>query len=163
MESEKWVKYVLRQCDIGHNYQGYDYVVDGVQLVLEDPSRLKLITKNLYMDIAKKHRTSWKCVERDIRTVVDALWKEEENELLVEIWGSENKKRPRNARFFELLCEYIRKLETSESAMTAEDGCFMENPGDCFCPENGKYCEHLAMLRKQIICLRKEKERDPLA
>lgn len=157
MEYEKWIRFILKQLGIGRNYQGYDYIVDGVLLVLEDASRLEYVTKSLYPDIAKKHHTSWSCVERNIRTVIDILWKESSKELLWEICGEENAERPRNARFLELLCEYIRRLEGIEYAMTAEDGCFMEKPGDCFCPETGNYCERLAVLRKQIAYLKRER------
>lgn len=162
MEYEKSVRFILKQLGIGRSYQGYDYIVDGVLLVLEDASRLEFVTKSLYPDIAKKHHTSWNCVERNIRTVIDVIWKEGSSDLLFEICGDEGAERPKNTRFLELMCEYVKRLE-EECAMAEEDGCFMERPGDCFCPESGNYCERLALLRKQIICLKREKLKEEAA
>ena len=44
MEYEKWIRFILKQLGIGQSYQGYDYIVDGVLLVLEDASRLEFVT-----------------------------------------------------------------------------------------------------------------------
>ena len=110
MEYEKKIKDLLRQLGIGRTYQGCDYIVYGMMLLLEDRDRLTYITKTLYPDIAKRYRTSWNCVERDIRTVVEVVWRDGDEELLKKICGGRLLEKPQNVKFFELLYEYVLSL-----------------------------------------------------
>lgn len=41
---------------------------------MEEPERLKLVTKMVYMEVAKKFRIPWKAKGRSIRTVGSAVW-----------------------------------------------------------------------------------------
>lgn len=95
MEYENVISAVLRYLGVGQSYQGYEYVVDGIRLVLEDSDRLKYITKSLYPDIAKKYHTSWNCVERNIRTVIDVIWRQDNEKYLLEIWETGRRKSRR--------------------------------------------------------------------
>ena len=49
---------------------GFDYLAKAVELVLEDPKRLHLITKDLYPSIAKAFGSTSSRVERGIRHAV---------------------------------------------------------------------------------------------
>lgn len=55
-------------------YLGAHYLTYAELLVLEDQDRLTMVTKWLYPEIAAYYHTSWKAVERDIRTVIDICW-----------------------------------------------------------------------------------------
>ena len=66
MEYENVISAVLRYLGVGQSYQGYEYVVDGIRLVLEDSDRLKYITKSLYPDIAKKELTYLRSKQQNI-------------------------------------------------------------------------------------------------
>ena len=58
------------------NYTGFRYTVCAVQLCLEQPHRLLLVTKLVYPDIGRRYGTNWKAVERNIRTLGDIIWRE---------------------------------------------------------------------------------------
>lgn len=101
------VKDVLKQFKVTSLYQGYSYTIYAVALTMEDRERLRYVTKQLYPEISRKYKTSWKCVERDIRTVVGIIWKNGGKEFFYEFTGEYIEKRPRNAKFLELMAEYI--------------------------------------------------------
>ena len=68
---------LLASLGITANYMGFYYASYAVSLAPHDPERLLFVTKSLYPDVAKHYRTSWKCVERNIRTVTPDLLGEE--------------------------------------------------------------------------------------
>ena len=53
---------------------GFDYLTDAVMMCYEDDSLLKLKTKILYPQVAKKYNVQKHCVERNIRTLLVAAW-----------------------------------------------------------------------------------------
>lgn len=71
-------------CHLGvtSNYIGFFHTMYAVQLCVECPNRLLLVTKWVYPDVAKRYGTTWKAVERNIRTVISVIWKK--NHLLLE-------------------------------------------------------------------------------
>lgn len=50
--------------------KGFGYLLDAIKIAIEDPVAASLITKCVYVDIARKYRVSPYAVERDIRTVI---------------------------------------------------------------------------------------------
>lgn len=78
----------------------------AVTLVLQDKEYLSHITKGLYQDVAKKHKTNWINVERNIRGARDMVWNEG-RELLEEISRGELIARPSNTEFLNMLAEYM--------------------------------------------------------
>ena len=58
------------------NYTGFFHMASAVLLCVQSPERLQLVTKWLYPDVAKLYGTSWKAVERNIRTVGSIIWRE---------------------------------------------------------------------------------------
>lgn len=163
LDYENTVKGILRQLGVGHSYQGYEYVTYGLLLVLQDKSRLEFVTKSLYPDIASKYHTSWKCVERNIRTVIDVAWKDGNSGLLGRICGNKPIQKPRNAQFFELMYEYITRYygAYAETAATGQEPYTDSCPDNCICLETGRPCERLLMLQKQIEELKREREPGP--
>ena len=69
------------------NYTGFFYAAS-------------LATKWLYPDVAKYYHTTWKAVERNIRTLIDALWRQGSLDAL---WGRHMEKKPTPAQFLSVL------------------------------------------------------------
>ena len=107
MEDVEIVRDILKRFNITALYQGYDYTIHAVKITLKDRDCLRFVTKQLYPEIAREYNTSWKCVERDIRTVVEIVWKNGGKEFFYEFTGEYIESRPRNAKFLELMAEYI--------------------------------------------------------
>lgn len=111
MEDRLTTKSVLHQLGVGKSYSGYDYILYAVELIGQDESVLTGITKILYIDIAREFHTSDTCVERNIRKVIEVIWKHSEinNLLILRIFGSKFRvSKPSNKEFLELLYEYVK-------------------------------------------------------
>ena len=111
MDDKFTAKSVLHQLGIGKSYSGYDYILYAMVLVEEDETLLTGITKNLYIDISREFHTSDTCVERNIRKVIEVIWKQSHTNrmLLLKIFGRKFvTEKPSNKEFLELLYEYIK-------------------------------------------------------
>ena len=110
------IKSVLRRLGVKTSNQGYQYTAYGILLALKNKDSLAYITKSLYIDIAIEFHTSWKCVERNIRTIVDSIWKTDNVELLTQICNGNRIPRPANKEFFNLMCQYFERKSLKETS-----------------------------------------------
>ena len=110
IESITWeelqTKVLLHWLGITHKYRGFYFTACAVSLCFRQPERVLLITKWLYPEVAKCYHTNCQNVERNIRTVVDAIWKHSP-EKLEQIAMRELKHRPSNSDFISILLMYI--------------------------------------------------------
>lgn len=103
---------LLYQLGITANYYGFYYASYAVYLAMQQPERLLLITKFLYPDVAKKYKTNWKCVERNIRTVINISWKTNRT-LLIELAHGTLLHKPTASQFIAILAFHF--LTSSET------------------------------------------------
>lgn len=71
----KKIQAVLYSAGVFQHYYGYNYFQKAVLLAVENPERLQSIRKEIYFPIALEYNTTIVNVERDLRTVRDALIK----------------------------------------------------------------------------------------
>ena len=88
------------------NYAGFAQTAYAVSLAAGQPERLLLVTKWLYPDVARHFGTTWRCVERNIRTAAAAAW-ERNPQLLSELAGCELARKPTNAQFLAILSRWF--------------------------------------------------------
>lgn len=72
---------LMSRLGITANYTGYHHAAHAVMLSAQEPERLLLVTKWIYPDVAKHYRTTWRGVERNIRTVSKLAWEKNRSEL----------------------------------------------------------------------------------
>lgn len=96
------IQRLLRRLGVTENYTGFLHTAYAVQLSIDQPDRLCLITKRLYPDVARYYGTTWKAVERNIRTVVSVVWANDP-QLLSELASFRLARKPNNARFLAIL------------------------------------------------------------
>ena len=84
------------------NYTGFFHTAYAVSLCAEQPDRLLLVTKWLYPEVAKQYKTKWQSVERNIRTVGNIIWRENQP-LLEELARRPLVQKPRNAQLLAIL------------------------------------------------------------
>lgn len=65
----------LRRLGVGIHLKGYRATVEAVSLAIEDEDRLQCAQEALFKPIAVKLRCDFRCVERNIRTVIDRAWR----------------------------------------------------------------------------------------
>lgn len=127
-------KSVMHQLGIGKSYSGYDYIIDSIDLIMNDESILNNVTKILYIDVAKERHTSQTCVERNIRKVIEVIWNhaEENSALITKIFGDKHLlRKPSNKEFLELLYEYIKLQDSLKRALINDQ---------FVCPISNKTC-----------------------
>lgn len=124
---------------VNRSYTGYDYVIHGLLLIIEDEERLDCITKSLYLDIADYFHTTWNCVEKNMRTIVTSVWNSHNTELLDIVFNKSNRnKKPTNKEFLKYMYDYV---------LHAAD--YMQSPDHdipVLCPISNKYCESLRLF-----------------
>lgn len=88
------------------NYTGFSYLVKAILLCIEEESRLLSITKILYPETAKYFSVSPFTVERDIRTLINVMWKQ--NRILLDkIAGYKLSRKPTVGQFLSIISFYI--------------------------------------------------------
>ena len=87
------------------NYVGFRQTSSAVGLVQQEPELLFLVTKRVYPSVAKQFGTSWKAVERNIRSVISIAW-ERNPDLLREMAGYHLDAKPTASQFIAILAYY---------------------------------------------------------
>lgn len=97
---------LLYQLGITANYVGFFHTSYAVYLAARQPDRLLLVTKWLYPEVAKHYATTWKCVERNIRTVINIAW-DTNPELLEKLACHSLPQKPKASKFLSILASYF--------------------------------------------------------
>ncbi len=93
---------LLYRLGVTANYTGFFQTSYAVLLCAEQPERLLFVTKWLYPEVAKRYRTKWTVVERNIRTVGDIIWRKN-RPLLEHLAHGSLAQKPRNAHLLAIL------------------------------------------------------------
>ena len=91
--------------------KGYQFLREGVRLVIEQPDRINRITKELYPSIARRYATSPSKVERAIRHAIEVAWDRGDLETLQRFFGytvSNTKGKPTNSEFIALIADKLQ-------------------------------------------------------
>ena len=79
---------LLRLLGASGKLSGFYYAVYMLEQVKQKPDHVLLITKRLYKQTAQHFGTTSNCVERNLRTLVQACWRQPDHGLLDRIAGS---------------------------------------------------------------------------
>jgi len=104
---------VMHQIGIPAHVKGYQYIREAILMVVEDPSLLGAVTKELYPDVAKKYDTTSSRVERGIRHAVELAWERGHTDTLKQIFGysmNSDRQKPTNSEFIALLADKFRVM-----------------------------------------------------
>jgi len=100
----------LYRLGVTANYTGFFYAAHAVFLAQRQPERLLLVTKWLYPDVAAHYGARADAVERDMRTVVAAVWRKN-REQLQGLAGEPLERKPTVSRFLRILAESLGQGE----------------------------------------------------
>ena len=101
---------ILNHLGITSNYIGFRQTLYAVSLVQQEPNLLFLVTKELYPAVAKEYGTTWKAVERNIRSVIAMAWARNPD-LLRSLAGYDMDEKPKAAQFIAILADSERQEE----------------------------------------------------
>lgn len=99
---ERQIFDMLCRLGLSANYAGFFQMACAVGLIRERPERLQMVTKWLYPEVARRCHTSWSAVERNLRTAVAVIWRQE-TPTLRSLVGYPLPPKPSNARFLSFL------------------------------------------------------------
>jgi two-component system response regulator (stage 0 sporulation protein A) len=102
---------LLYDLGIAPNIKGFNYIRDGITLVVEKPDMIDSITKQLYPEIAKLNKTTASRTERAIRHAIETSFNKCEPDHLQSIFSRTVcpwKGKPTNSAFIAVLAEGIR-------------------------------------------------------
>ena len=100
----------LHSLQIPPNLRGHHYLAYAIEQVANDPIRVKDITKDLYQDTAHNFNTTWKAVERGIRSAVVTCWNSSGQATLRGMTRFQLSERPKTAVFIAIVAEHVTEL-----------------------------------------------------
>ena len=95
--------------------KGYQYLRDGIKLVVENSQKINSITKFLYPEIAKRFGTTSSKVERAIRHAIEVAWNRGKIENINNLFGTKiytANEKPTNGEFIALIADKMLLDET---------------------------------------------------
>ena len=101
----------IHEMGVPAHIKGYQYLRDAIIMTVNDSQMLGAITKILYPEIAKKHKTTSSRVERAIRHAIEVAWSRGKVETIEEMFGytiNSGKGKPTNSEFIALISDKIR-------------------------------------------------------
>ena len=122
---ESEIKGLLYRLGANTKYYGFAHTVHCVEEMLYNKEARECI-KIAYISAQKRFNTDNYNIERDIRTMVRAIWESGNRDLLHEIAGQHLETRPKAKEFLNILTEYVLKeyvgsdLAVQEAAVTRQ-------------------------------------------
>lgn len=98
---------LLSRLGVTDNYIGARYTVYALTLCVWETDRLLHVTKQIYPAVARRFGVSWQAVERDMRTVVAAAWRNN-RELLNTLAYRPLHQKPYCVEFLSILATHLR-------------------------------------------------------
>ena len=108
---EAMVTNIIHEIGVPAHIKGYQYLRDGIMMVVNDIEVINQITKQLYPDLAKKYKTTPSRVERAIRHAIEVAWGRGQLETVENIFGytvNANKGKPTNSEFIAMIADKLR-------------------------------------------------------
>ncbi len=110
MNQDEKLSSIFLSIGIPAHIKGYQYLREGIKMVVEEPERIGSITKVLYPGIASRFDTTPSKVERAIRHAIEVAWTRGKIENINSIFGyniySKNDK-PTNGEFIALIADKL--------------------------------------------------------
>lgn len=113
-EMEIRVTNVIHNVGVPANIKGYQYLRDAILMTINDNDMINAVTKQLYPEVAKRHKTTSSRVERAIRHAIEVACTRGNEESFYNLFGytvSTLKGKPTNSEFIALIADKLR-LET---------------------------------------------------
>ncbi len=108
---EALVTNIIHEVGVPAHIKGYQYLRDGIIMVVENIDVLNQITKQLYPDLAKKYKTTPSRVERAIRHAIEVAWNRGRVDIMESVFGytvNANKGKPTNSEFIAMIADKLR-------------------------------------------------------
>ncbi len=110
-ELEQAISGFMLELGIPAHLRGYQYLRSAVEMCVGDMELVGSVTKLLYPDLARMHKTTDQKIERAIRNAIEVSWERGNGILFEELFGynnSEEYSRPTNSEYIAAVADHIR-------------------------------------------------------
>ena len=109
---DKQITNIIHKIGVPPHIKGYNFLREGIKMVIENVDLLGAVTKELYPDIAKEFNTTSSRVERAMRHAIEVAWNRGDTKLISQLFGytlmPDNKNKPTNSEFIAVIAEKLR-------------------------------------------------------
>jgi len=108
--TEEKISDIFISIGIPPHIKGYNYLREGIKSMVEDPSIINNVTKELYPAIAEKFETTPSKVERAIRHAIEVAWNRGRIEAINAVFGTRvylGSEKPTNSEFIALVADKL--------------------------------------------------------
>lgn len=102
------IEQTVRHLGITRNYRGYRQLVLAVWLALEDEDRMLNVINFIYKPVGEQLRCDYRTVERNIRTIINRVWNENDKQLK-KLGGDYLQNKPTVSEFIDIIANHVRK------------------------------------------------------
>jgi two-component system response regulator (stage 0 sporulation protein A) len=102
---------IIHEVGIPAHIKGYQYLREGILMVVDRVELLGAVTKELYPSIAVKYHTTATRVERAIRHAIEVAWNRGNYEAITKLFGytvSGDRGKPTNSEFIAMVADRMR-------------------------------------------------------
>lgn len=102
---------VMHEIGVPAHIKGYQYLREGIMMVVKDLDIINSITKQLYPSIAKQFNTTPSRVERAIRHAIEVAWSRGQVDAIDSLFGytvNMRKGKPTNSEFIAMIADKLR-------------------------------------------------------
>jgi len=102
---------ILVELGVPANLQGFKYLQHCIVNVIQDPNKIKKVTKKLYPIIGEKYKVNGSVVERSIRHATDIAYFKTGFKSLPKLFGLEENyvdSKPTNCELIAMIAEALR-------------------------------------------------------
>lgn len=112
VDIETVIEDLLTEMGIPDHLMGYRYSMVAIKLIIENPSRINYMTKELYPLVAEHVNSTHTKVERAIRHGVEVAWDNRYDSNMTKLFGNTvnaNKGKPTNAHFLAVCVKEVNR------------------------------------------------------
>ena len=110
MNRELRISNMLKDLGIAANLSGYTYLKKAIDMVMDDPSLIHHVTKDIYPSMAQEFKTTYSRVERAVRHSIQVGWQKGNKQTQDELFGytvSSDRGHPTSSEFIATIADYI--------------------------------------------------------
>ncbi|NLI38384.1 MAG: sporulation transcription factor Spo0A [Clostridiaceae bacterium] len=107
---------IMRDVGVPAHIKGYQYMRDAIMMAFKDREIISAVTKRLYPELAKAHKTTPSRVERAIRHAIEVAWNRGRVDTINDLFGytiNTRKGKPTNSEFIAMVADTLRLSEKS--------------------------------------------------
>jgi two-component system response regulator (stage 0 sporulation protein A) len=105
---------IMRDVGVPAHIKGYQYMRDAIVMAVNNREIISAVTKRLYPELAKIHKTTPSRVERAIRHAIEVAWNRGKVDTINDLFGytiNTRKGKPTNSEFIAMVADTLRLSE----------------------------------------------------